>query len=197
MPGRCRKHAVDSPSAIDYLWSGISLEVVMDPVELGRRVRKKRIEKGITQEELAAKCRLDTRTVQRVEKGEVKPYFSTLKALSGVLDFDFIEEMNAKPWDFSKEDMKKYRSMYEKRRFVRIGLMITALACMLVVAATFPDFRLFGLSKQTWTPFFYLIMFGILIAIGVTWRCPACGAALGSPFSTRLCPRCGIRFTDK
>jgi transcriptional regulator with XRE-family HTH domain len=169
----------------------------MDPLELGRCVCKKRTEKGLTQEELAARSGLDTRTIQRVEKGDVKPYFSTLKALSGALDFDFIEEMSAKPWNFSKEDMKRYRSMYEKRRLVRIGLMITALVCMLVVAATFPGFRLFGLSKLTWAPFFYLLMFGILLAIGVTWRCPACGASLGSPFNTRFCPRCGIRFTDK
>jgi transcriptional regulator with XRE-family HTH domain len=168
--------------------------MVMEPATVGELVQKKRMEKGLTQEDLAARCRLDTRTVQRVEKGEVKPYFSTLKALSGVLEFDFVAEMNAKPWDFSPDDIRAYREIFAKRRTIRIVLMIIALAAMLAVAASFPSFRIFGLAKRAWVPFFYLLMFGIIIAIGLVWKCPACGASLGSPFNTRLCPRCGFRF---
>ena len=40
---------------------------------------------------------LDIRTIQRIEKEEVKPYFSTLKILSNVLYFDFISAANNKP----------------------------------------------------------------------------------------------------
>lgn len=168
----------------------------MEPVVVGELVRKKRMEKGLTQEDLADRCRLDTRTVQRVEKGEVKPYFSTLKALSEVLEFDFVAEINTKPWEFSEEEMKEYRMIFKRRRAIRITLMIMALTGLLAVAITFPTFRLFGLPKMTWVPFFYLFMFGVIIAIGLVWRCPACGASLGSPFNTNLCPHCGVRFKD-
>lgn len=164
---------------------------------VGNLVRKKRVEKGLTQEELAARCRLDTRTIQRVEKGEVKPYFSTLKTLSHILDFDFIAEMNAQRWDFSDEDREKYREIFKKRRSLRIAIMIIALTAMLAVLMSFPNFRIFGMPKTAWAPFFYLFMFGLIIAIGLFWRCPACGASLGSPFNTRLCPHCGFKFVDK
>jgi len=169
----------------------------MDPVTLGKFVQKKRNEKGLTQEDLADLCRLDTRTIQRVERGEVKPYFSTLKALSQALDFDFISQVNEKPWDFSEDEVEEFRTIFRRRRAIRIALMITALAGLLVVAASFPTFRIFGLPKMAWVPFFYLFMFGVIIAIGLLWRCPACGASLGSPFNTRLCPHCGFKYFEK
>ena len=75
----------------------------MSPKAIGERVREKRTKKGLTQEDLAALCHLDTRTIQRVEKGEVKPYFSTLKALSEALDYDFISEMMRSPGIFRRK----------------------------------------------------------------------------------------------
>jgi transcriptional regulator with XRE-family HTH domain len=166
----------------------------MDPAAVGDLVKMKRKEKGLTQEEVAGLSHLDTRTVQRVEKGEVKPFFSTLKALSQSLDFDFISAMNSRPWKFSSEEEKKYREIFKKRKFIRIVIMIAALAVLLAVATTFPDFRIFGLSKRTWAPFLYVFMFGLILAIAILWKCPACGASLGSPFNTRFCPRCGFQF---
>jgi len=173
------------------------VEVIMDSTLVGKLVLEKRKEKGLTQEELAGRCNLDTRTIQRVEKGEVKPYFSTLKILAQVLDFDFISEVNARPWDFSEAEVKKYREIFKKRRAIRIGLFITAIASMLAVATAFPTFRIFGMPKLAWAPFFYLFMFGLIIAVSVLWRCPVCSASLGSPFNTRFCPHCGFRFFEK
>lgn len=172
-------------------------EAVMDAITVSELVQSKRKEKGLTQEDLAALAHLDTRTIQRIEKGEVKPYFSTLKALSEALQFDFISELNSRPWDFSDDDVQLYREQFRKKKIVRIGLMIAALTVMLAVLLTFPSFRIFGLPKRAWAPFLYLFMFGVIIAIGFVWRCPVCGASLGSPFSTRLCSRCGFKFEGK
>jgi transcriptional regulator with XRE-family HTH domain len=166
----------------------------MDQMGIGKLVLEKRRELGLTQEELAQRCGLDTRTVQRIEKGEVKPYFSTLKTLSAILDCDLISEVNAKPWTFSQEETEQYRNQFRRRRGIRIAIMVIALILLLGVATLFPGFRLFGLSKLQWAPYFYLIMFGLLIGIGLVWRCPACGASLGSPFNTRYCSRCGFDF---
>ena len=169
----------------------------MDAITVGELFQNKRKEKGLTQEDLAARANLDTRTIQRIEKGEVKPYFSTLKALSDVLHFDFITELNSCPWDFSPEDVQRYREQFRKRKMARLGLMVAASAVMLVVLLSFPHFRIFGLPKRAWAPFLYVFMFGVIIAIGFVWRCPVCGAILGSPFSTRLCSRCGFKFDGK
>ena len=73
----------------------------MTEAKLGERVQQKRQEKGLTQEELAGRCDLDIRTIQRIEKNEVKPYFSTLRCLSKILDHDFIRDPDLKAWLFS------------------------------------------------------------------------------------------------
>lgn len=57
--------------------------------------RKKLIEvrkqKGLTQGEVAEKCKVTTRTIQRIESGIVKPRASTIKIISKSLGFDFFE----------------------------------------------------------------------------------------------------------
>jgi len=161
---------------------------------IGKLVLQKRQEKGLTQEELAQNCQLDTWTIQRIEKGEVKPYFSTLKILSQELNCNLISEINAKPWQFSQEDADRYRNEFKKRKAIRMGIFIFALSLLLAVATLFPSFRLFGMPKLKWAPYFYLSMFGLIIGIGLVWRCPACKASLGNPFNTRFCPNCGFKF---
>jgi transcriptional regulator with XRE-family HTH domain len=61
----------------------------MNQPELGMDVAKFRKAKGLTQAELAEKCELTTRTIQRIESGMVSPRSYTLKALSAALDYDF------------------------------------------------------------------------------------------------------------
>lgn len=55
---------------------------------LGFKVAELRHQKGFTQEELAEACQITTRTVQRIEAGEVEPRPHTLRSLSDVLEFD-------------------------------------------------------------------------------------------------------------
>lgn len=50
-------------------------------------VRKLRLEKGWSQEQLAEFCELSVRTIQRVERGQ-KPSLETLKALAAVFEID-------------------------------------------------------------------------------------------------------------
>ncbi|MCJ7581889.1 MAG: helix-turn-helix domain-containing protein [Candidatus Aminicenantes bacterium] len=169
---------------------------MMNQTALGELVLKKRREKALTQEELAALCKLDTRTIQRIEKGEVKPYFSTLKILSRELDYDFISAMNKKPWQFSEGETGLYREKFKKRKFIRIAIFIGGMSLMLAVLTSFPNFRLLGMAKSTWAPFFYVIMFALIIGIGIIWRCPACNALLGDPFKIKFCSKCGFKFSE-
>lgn len=66
----------------------------MNQPDLGRKVAELRQQKGLTQEQLAEKCEVNPRTIQRIESGEVDPRTYTLQCLSRELDFDFYKERN-------------------------------------------------------------------------------------------------------
>ena len=52
---------------------------------LGANVRRERSAKGITQERLAELCELNTRTVQKIEAGEINILVTTLRRLRRAL----------------------------------------------------------------------------------------------------------------
>lgn len=87
----------------------------MDQQSLGELIAQKQKQKGMTQEELAGRCELDIRTIQRIEKGEVKPYFSTLKALSKILETNFIAEMNKSHFQLNDRELSQYREILRRR----------------------------------------------------------------------------------
>jgi uncharacterized Tic20 family protein len=64
----------------------------MNQPDLGRKVAELRQQKGFTQEQLAEKCEVNPRTIQRIESGEVDPRTYTLQCLSKELDFDFYKD---------------------------------------------------------------------------------------------------------
>lgn len=57
--------------------------------ELGMKVSELRQQKGFTQEQLAEMCEVSTRTIQRIEGGEVDPRAFTINNLNEVLEFNF------------------------------------------------------------------------------------------------------------
>jgi uncharacterized Tic20 family protein len=63
----------------------------MNQPDLGCKVAEVRQQKGFTQEQLAEYCEVSTRTIQRIESGEVEPRPYTRNSLSNSLEFDFNE----------------------------------------------------------------------------------------------------------
>ena len=61
----------------------------MNQPDLGLKVSELRQQKGLTQEQLAERCEISPRTIQRIESGDVDPRTYTLRCLGEVLDFDF------------------------------------------------------------------------------------------------------------
>ncbi|MBW4889268.1 helix-turn-helix domain-containing protein [Mucilaginibacter sp. HMF5004] len=61
----------------------------MDQPEIGTKIAELRDAKGITQKELAGLCKIDIRTIQRIEAGDVLPRKYTMKLLSKALDYSF------------------------------------------------------------------------------------------------------------
>ena len=68
----------------------------MNQPDLGLKVTELRQTKGFTQEQLAEKCEVSARTIQRIESGEVDPRAYTLQCLSTALDFDFMEDSTSR-----------------------------------------------------------------------------------------------------
>jgi len=64
----------------------------MNQPDLGLKVSDLRQQKGLTQEQLAERCEVSPRTIQRIESGEVDPRAYTLHCLGAVLEFDFAED---------------------------------------------------------------------------------------------------------
>lgn len=60
----------------------------MTQPQLGKRISELRLGKGLTQQDLAEKCNLNVRTIQRIEAGEVAPRMYTLNLLTTPLAMD-------------------------------------------------------------------------------------------------------------
>ena len=166
----------------------------MEKITIGEQISSTRENLGISQEELALECDLHLRTLQDIESGKVMPRLYTLRLINDLLGTNF--SMHKKKAVMEKE-LEDLRRIFRKRRRIRIILAFSAIFFMLaVVVLAFPSWRLFGLSKHLWTPFFYAIIFAHLIGIGFYWRCPGCNGILGDLFNTKDCHKCGLKFYD-
>jgi len=72
----------------------------MNQHEIGNKILELRKAKGLTQEELAIRCGVNVRTVQRIESGKVSPRIATLKLIGAELDYEipFDENDDTKFW---------------------------------------------------------------------------------------------------
>ncbi len=72
----------------------------MNQHEIGNKIIELRKAKGLTQEELAIRCGINVRTVQRIESGSVSPRIATLKLIGDELDYEipFDESDDTKFW---------------------------------------------------------------------------------------------------
>lgn len=61
----------------------------MKQQDLGTKLAELRKAKGLTQEDLVAKCNINVRTLQRIEAGEVIPRSYTLQSILYVLEVDY------------------------------------------------------------------------------------------------------------
>lgn len=63
---------------------------------IGKKIVEIRNAKGWTQADLAKKCKITTRTVQRIEAGSVTPRAFTLQIISQALEFNFSDNQELK-----------------------------------------------------------------------------------------------------
>jgi len=63
----------------------------MEKQDFREKLIEVRKAQGLTQEDVAEKCKINVRTIQRIESGVVKPRAFTVKIISDALGFDFFE----------------------------------------------------------------------------------------------------------
>jgi len=90
----------------------------MKQQELGIKLVELRKGKGLTQEDLVAKCNINVRTLQRIEAGEVIPRSYTLQAILTALEVDytaFVAQLNfeSKVQDVLKLELKPKRHPFK------------------------------------------------------------------------------------
>jgi transcriptional regulator with XRE-family HTH domain len=103
----------------------------MKQPELGKKVLELRLSKGFTQNELAEKCNLSIRTIQRIELGEVIPRSFTLKTIFSVLDYEFYDaktvSQNAKTLTFKETILEIFnlkKNTMKKLSFLSVLLVL-------------------------------------------------------------------------
>src|SRR5687767_8598129 len=77
--------------------------------ELGKKITELRKAKGLTQEELVARCNVSVRTIQRIETGEVTPRSYTVRIILSALEYD-LSQVADEQRVLSEEDVKENAS---------------------------------------------------------------------------------------
>ena len=60
-------------------------------IKVGNRIQQIRIEKNITQQDLAARCNFEKSNMSRLEAGRANATLSTLEIVSKALDIEVVE----------------------------------------------------------------------------------------------------------
>lgn len=115
----------------------------MNQPDLGLKIAELRQQKGLTQEKLAEYCEVSTRTIQRIESGEVEPRAFTRNSLSNILEVDLGKENTDHQslwlalllWSWKKDQSYKIdRQGREVLNFqITIMLVLFALTLVLIV----------------------------------------------------------------
>ena len=161
-----------------------------DQLSVSEQIKTARQQKKLSQDELAGKCRLNIRTIQRIENNEVVPRLYTLRIIGEVLDIKLLGK--EKPED-EREQLAKIRKVFEKRKQTRILTFFFAVILLITTLVLLIS----GLPKHIWAPYIYLLFFADVIVIGITWRCPGCNSILGDVFNIKYCNKCGLKFYDE
>lgn len=121
----------------------------MKQPDLGKKILALRKQKGITQEELVAKCNVTVRTIQRIESGDVTPRPSTLRLIVEALEYDWNNFSNALGEESAQPSQKPRHWIsrifpfddlyYEDFQLMRRDLRLAWIAGIVYFIAGFPE----------------------------------------------------------
>ena len=134
----------------------------MDQFKIGKFILNSRKEKGLTQEQLAEKLGVTSKSISRWENGNTMPDYSLLKELCNELDINVNELLSGekiKGNDYmnkSEENLIKLRKQIDKRKkvltiisYVFIAIIVAAFILNMVLNRIFPDDRHWDIIRYT------------------------------------------------
>ncbi|MCE6991440.1 helix-turn-helix domain-containing protein [Dyadobacter sp. CY323] len=80
-------------------------------MQTGQKIKEIRTRLGMTQQELALKAKVNLRTIQRIENGEVIPRSYTLKIIASVLNIEAAELFDLNLLESEQETPKRHKAM--------------------------------------------------------------------------------------
>lgn len=99
--------------------------------QIGKKINNLRLLRGWTQKELAERIKVDVRTIQRIEAGDVYPRTYTLRLICEVLNTTF-EELSSELSDASQK--RRLPALYWKYMFGWIGAVsLSSLSVVMIV----------------------------------------------------------------
>jgi len=116
-------------------------------MSFGEKLVEVRKAKGLTQDEVAKMCKITTRTIQRIESGDVMPRTFTIKTISEVLGFDFFETSNT-GHEVNKENHYSQLKWYLKDLF-NLKTNTMKKASILTTSCLMIGFALFAFIPKT------------------------------------------------
>ncbi len=134
----------------------------MNQIKIGKFILNCRKEKGLTQEQLAEKLGVTSKSISRWENGNTMPDYSLLKDLCNELDINVNELLSGKKikendyMNKSEENLIKLRKQIDKRKkvltiisYVFMGIIIVAFILNMVLNRIFPDDRHWNIIRYT------------------------------------------------
>ena len=134
----------------------------MDQIKIGKFILKCRKEKGLTQEQLAEKLGVTSKSISRWENGNTMPDYSLLKELCNELDINVNELLSGekiKGNDYmnkSEENLIKLRKQIDKRKkvltiisYVFMAIIVVAFILNMLLNRIFPDDRHWDIIRYT------------------------------------------------
>ncbi len=134
----------------------------MDQIKIGKFIAELRKEKNMTQEQLAEKLGVTSKSISRWENGNTMPDYTLLKDLCNELDININELLSGekiKGNDYmnkSEENLIKLRKQIDKRKrfltiisYIFIDIIIIAFILNIVLNRIFPDNRHWKIIRYT------------------------------------------------
>lgn len=134
----------------------------MDQIKIGKFILNCRKEKGITQEQLAEKLGVTSKSISRWENGNTMPDYTLLKDLCNELDININELLSGekiKGNDYmnkSEENLIKLREQIDKRKklltiisYIFMAIIIIAFILNIVLNRIFLDDRHWNIIRYT------------------------------------------------
>jgi transcriptional regulator with XRE-family HTH domain len=160
---------------------------------LGLKIREIRIQKGLSQEDLSFRCKMNVRTIQRIENGSVIPRPSSLRIISDVLEYNFFENNNIS-FEFSKLKFDLPRVSFILISIFFLGFILTMISSDIIkTLAFYPDrmintkyfftFISYSILHSTIDHFFWVSIFVLLCGLILEKRIKIIGVIILILFS--------------